>query len=744
MFGRAISRRALLRGGVAGVSAVAVSPVTANVPNGDPDRRAAAIVARMTLEEQIRLVNGGVGFANKLVNAPKPVGALNTSGFVAGVPRLGIPDLHQTDGGQGVANRGEKRPGDEATQLPAGLALAATFDLDLVRSMGRILGAESRAKGFNVVLGGVAQIVREPRGGRNFESAGEDPLLCGRMAGAMVSGTQSQGVVSTVKHFAVNVQETGRSVHNAVIDEDALAESDLLSFRFAISEGHPGSLMAAYNRINGEWSTQSSILRRVVREQWGFKGWIMSDWGATHSAEEAALAGLDQECGREFDQKPWFGEPLKDAVIAGRVPQARLAQMNHRIVRSLIETGVYDDPPKPGGTIDWERHASLAQRAAERGIVLLKNERRLLPITSDRKKILIVGGHADKGVPTGGGSAQVIPKGGVAYQDLRGYDAVSRATELIYAKSPPLDALRQELPASDIHYIDGDDLEDVARRARLHDLVIVFAVKPSAESVDHPDLSLPDGQDELIRRAALANPSTVVVLETGNAVAMPWEALVPAIVSAWYPGQRGGPALAAILSGRVSPSGRTPISFPRSVEDLPRPALPGWRADVGVDLAVGRRPEPFDIHYHEGSDVGYRWHQSTGRAPLFPFGRGLTYAAFDYANLAVSVRRDGMLHIAFDLQNIGIVTATEVPQVYVAPARRTHRLGGWARETLRAGETRRVEVSVEPLILASSVRGRWVLPAEPVAIAVGPEAGLHLLRTTVSVRGVRVPGAARD
>ena len=705
------------------------------------DRRAADIVAKMTLDEQIQLVNGGVGFANKLVGAPKPEGALNTSGFVRGIPRLNIPSLHETDGGQGVANRGHKRPGDEATQLPSGLALAATFDLELVRQSGAVLGAEARAKGFNVVLGGIAQIVREPRGGRNFESGGEDSLLCGRVTGAMVDGTQRQRVVSTVKHFAVNVQETGRSVHNAVIDPSALRESDLLSFQIAIEEGRPGSVMTAYNKINGEWSSESSLINQVIKGEWNYRGWVMTDWGATHSAVKAANAGLDQQSGREFDEKPWFGDPLKAAILSGAVPRGRLADMNIRIVRALLAADCIDHPPLPGGGIDWDAHAEVAQRAAEQGITLLKNERSVLPLPSGAR-IVLIGGHADKGVATGGGSAQVIPKGGVAFDDLRGDDMVSRATELLYAPSVPLAALRAAMPAAHISYMDGADRTAAAAAARRADIAIVFAVKSSAESVDNPSLDLPDQQNDLIDAVARANGQTIVVLETGNAVIMPWVDLVPSIVAAWYPGQRGAEALAAILSGRISPSGRSPISWPRSVDDLPRPRLPGWRPDVGVDLAVGKRPDPFDIDYFEGADVGYRWHQRSGRPPLFPFGRGLTYGKFEYSDLKAAIDRSGQLVIVFYLHNVGQRAATEVPQAYVAGKGRTHRLVAWDRVSLQPGEKRMVRLRADRRVMAAYGAAGWRAFDGLLDIVVGAEAGQAALCSRVSARGLRLRSRA--
>lgn len=731
-----LSRREMLSsasGAVLAAFSVRVVEAANRIGSGrDIDRRAAAIVAKMTPDERFQLLSGGVGFANPLVHIAKPEGSLGTSGFVRGMPRLGIPSLHETDGTLGVANRGNKRPGDVATQLPSGLAIGATFDPVLARTAGVVLGAETRAKGFNVVLGGMAQVIREPRGGRNFESPSEDPLLVGRISGAMIAGTQSQRVAATTKHLAVNVQETGRSVQNAVIDPDALRESDMLAFGIAIEEGRPAAVMAAYNRINGQWSTESSLLADVVKGEWGYPGWIMSDWGATHSAVPAALAGLDQESGHEFDEQQWFGKPLREAVAAGVVPQARIDDMNRRIIRSLIASGVYDDPPRPGGSIDWEGHATVTERIAQAGIVLLKNEGECLPLPS-RGTVLLVGGHADKGVLSGGGSAQVLPKGGIAYSEKLGSGLVADASEMIYIPSVPLEAFTAEMPGLHFLFDDGRDIARAATAARAVDFAIVFAVKPSAEALDSPGLDLPFGQNDLIAAVAAANPRTTVVLETGNAVLMPWLNQVCSVIAAWFPGQRGAQALAAIVSGRISPSGRTPISWPATLDELPRPILPGWSPDVGVDLAVGKRPEPFDVHYHEGSDVGYRWHERSRHAPLFPFGHGLTYSTFRYSDLMVETVR-GKLYVSVTLENNGRRSATEVPQVYVAPPGRTHRLVGWERVTLAPGQKRKARIEADGRILASRFKGAWHFLPGDYRIFVGPSAGTPLLASMLKAR----------
>ena len=701
------------------------------------DARAAAIVAQMTLDEQIQMVNGQFGFPLNvpIAHTSKPEGAVGSAGFIRGVPRLKIPALQETDGGQGIANLGNlMRPGDQSTALPSGLALASSFDLDLVRKVSTVPGAEARAKGLNVVLGGIAHLTREPRGGRNFEAAGEDPLLSGRMVAQMVIGTQSQGVVSTLKHFVMNVQETGRSVQNAVISEAALRESDLLAFQIAAQDGHPGSIMTAYNKVNGVWNSEHDfLLNKVIKGEWGYPGWIMTDWGGTHSTVEAALGGLDQESGREFDEHVYFGEPLKQAVQQGRVPVQRLADMNRRILRSLIAVGVFDNPPKPGGEIDWEAHAALTQRAAEEGIVLLKNEGELLPLSTKIERIAIIGGHADKGVAMGGGGAQVMPHGGVAFRDRLGADPKSEAGEFLFASSSPLAALRAELPHATITFDDGVDAARASAVAKASDVAFVFATKPSEEGLDNPDLSLSVGQDRLIDTVAAAQSNTVVVLETGTVVLTPWIDRIKALVMAWFPGQRGGEALAAILSGRIAPSGRLPISFPQGLDQLPRPTLPGWYSGVGLDLAFGDRPAPFDINYFEGSDVGYRWYERQQKRPQFAFGHGLTYTHFKLDKLSLSTPSVGRLLARFTVTNAGTRPGVAVPQLYVAPPGRTHRLVGWMRLRLQPGERRSVGIEADPRLLASYTDSGWTIAKGRYDIYAGQEAGSQEQRGVLSL-----------
>lgn len=343
-----------------------------------PDVRAALVLKAMTLDEKLAMVHGTFGSSVRKANpADKRVGA----GHVPGIPRLGITDLYETDAGMGVANGGSMRPGDVATAMPSSLVTAASFDPSIAFAGGRMIGAEARAKGFNVMLAGGVNLTRDPWNGRNFEYLGEDVWLSAVMAGESIRGVQSNGIISTIKHYVLNAQETGRYVLDARLSEAALRESDLLAFQIAIEQGRPGSVMCGYNKVEGDWACENAfLLNDVLKRDWGFTGWVMSDWGAVHSTAKAANAGLDQESGQELDHEVYFGAPLKTAVEGGSVTPARLDEMVTRVLRTMFAAGVIDKPsPLTPQPIDYAANALIAQRTAEQGIVLLKNDGSLLP-----------------------------------------------------------------------------------------------------------------------------------------------------------------------------------------------------------------------------------------------------------------------------------------------------------------------------------------------------------------------------
>lgn len=494
----------------------------------------------------------------------------------------------------------------------------------------------------------------------------------------------------------MNSQETGRFVYDARIDEGALRESDLLAFEIAHDRGQPGAVMCAYNRINGVYGCESPfLLNQVLKAEWKYPGWVMSDWGAVHSLKSSLDGGLDQESPQD---DPYF-DTLKTEVEAGRIPASRVAESARRILRSLFAVGAVDDPAAPGGTIDKDAHAAVAEQIALQGMVLLKNEGGVLPLAATARKIVVIGGFADRGVIAGGGgSSQVMPYGG-SFRDTRGREGVAALLTPVYGLDSPLKALQARRPDADIQFDDGSDPARAAALARMADVAIVFATRPEEEGLDAENLLFPHGQDDLIAAVAAANPRTIAVLETGNPTAMPWLSRVGAVLQAWYPGQRGGQAIARLLTGDAAPSGRLPMTFPASVQQLPRPEIPGFDPAMRTPLGLGKPVEPFNLDMNEGSDVGYRWFERTDAKPMFAFGYGLTYTTFDYRR--PSFHGGDGLTAEVTLINTGSRAGIEVAQLYAAPPGRTHRLVGWARVELQPGESRRVTISADPRLLAS-------------------------------------------
>ncbi|MHA4838198.1 beta-glucosidase family protein [Sphingopyxis sp. MSC1_008] len=736
-----------------GVTVAAADPQARRPAGDDRDeemddaRRAAErLVSQMTLDEKMGFV---ISYFPLISRRAKEYEMIPSSGFTPGLPRLGIPALTITDASLGVANTLNARVGDTATALPAALATGATFDVGLARSGGAMIGSEARAKGFNVMLAGGINLTRDPWCGRNFEYVGEDPLLSGRLGGAAVAGVQSNHIAATVKHFVLNAQETGRMILDARIDATDLRESDLLAFEIAIEIGKPASVMTGYNKINGDYAGEHGVLiNEILKGDWGYPGWVMSDWGAVHSTEKAALAGLDQESGIELDWTLngaiFFTDRLKDALAAGRVPEARLDDMVARILTGLIKVGALDFPlaeaPQP---LPLEANAAVAQAVAEAGTVLLRNEGGVLPLAGDIARIAVIGGNADVGVLSGGGSSQVRSHGGAPIEkSLETGDAAWFCRETYHASSPLL-ALRERLPGADIRFDDGSDREAAARLAAASDVAVIFAVQWQTEAVDALTLALPGEQDALIEAVAAANPKTVVVLETGGPILMPWLERVAAILEAWYPGQRGGEAIARLLLGDANPSGRLPITFPATDDQAPRPKPAGLAELRARDAALaagqeGVRIAPFPADYVEGANAGYRWYEMAGRSPLFPFGFGLSYTSFEHAGLAIAP--GDKPQVLLDVTNIGARGGADVPQVYVrAPDRNgteTWRLAGFARVELAPGESRRVAIELDPRTYSNwdDQAGEWRHTATSPPLAVGRSA------TDFTLRGILPPG----
>ncbi|UGU21612.1 beta-glucosidase [Mycobacterium avium] len=694
----------------------------------DPDERARTVEAQMTDDERFSLLVAvmGAGDMWPVRDERIPADVPMSAGYVPGVPRLGVPPLLMSDAGLGVTNPGY-RPGDTATALPAGLALAATFDPALARAAGELIGREARSRGFNVQLAGAMNLARDPRNGRNFEYLSEDPLLTASMVAESVAGIQQQGVISTVKHYSLNCNETNRHFLDAVIDPDAHRESDLLAFELAIERAQPGAVMTAYNKVNGVYAAANSVLLNdVLKDAWAYRGWVMSDWGAA-PGWECALGGLDQECGAQIDALLWqaesFGAPLRDAYADGRLPKDRLSDMVRRILRSIFAVGVdrSDRAPAP----DLNAHNDIALRIARQGIVLLTN-RGLLPLRPDSPaRIAVIGGYAQLGVPAGFGSSTVVPAGGYAAVVPIGGTALEAGLRNLYLlPSSPLQELRKLLPENTIDFDPGISPAEAVAAAQRADIAIVFAVRAEGEGFDLADLSLPSGQDELIGAVAAANPNTVVVLQTGNPVTMPWLGAVNAVVQAWYPGQAGATAIAEVLTGRVNPGGRLPITFPVGLHQTPRPQLPGAGLPWGT---------PSAIDYVEGADVGYRWFAAKGHVPMFAFGHGLSYTRFEHRDLVV--RGGDTITAGFTVVNTGDRAGADVPQLYLTamPGKPCLRLLGFERVELGPGESRHVTIDADPRLLAhydGSIRS-WRIAAGSHTVALGISA--TTLRSTATV-----------
>lgn len=691
-----------------------------------PDERAALLEKELTLDERIGLVHGPMSMP--IFGIKKPEGAIGSAGYIPGIPRLGVPAVNESDASLGVTNPLGVRPGDGATALPSGLSLAATFNTKLAYEGGAVVGREARAKGFNVQLAGGVNLARDPRNGRNFEYVGEDPWLAGNMAGASIKGIQDQGIVSTIKHFALNGQETSRHFANSVIDEAAHRESDLLAFQIAIEKGQPGSVMCAYNLVNGDYSCGNNhLLNEVLKRDWGYKGWVMSDWGAVH-ATDYIIKGLDQQSGEQLDAKVWFGEPLKAAVEKGEIPAARLSDASRRILRSMFAAGLFDKPVAPGGTIDYDAGAQVARSAAAEGIVLLKNREGLLPLAKTVRTIAVIGGHADAGVLSGGGSSQVVPPGGAkTVIPLGGEGMMGPFRSEYFNGSSPLAAIRKAAPDAKVTFDDGRYLSAAVAAAKAADVVVVFGNQWMGEGEDAPDLSLPNGQDALIAAVTAANPNTIVVLQTGGPVSMPWLDQAGAVVEAWYSGAKGGEAIADVLSGAVNPSGRLPVTFPASIEQYPRIRQPG--------LGLPEKTQ-FDVVYSEGADVGYRRFATSGQRPMFPFGYGLSYTQFAYANLKVTGGDN--LTVAFDVTNTGQRPGKDAPQVYLigAAGKPLQRLIGFEKVELAPGETRHVSLLADPRLLGGfdTKAGRWTLTGGDYQVAVGASSADLTLKGAAKVK----------
>ncbi|MER7754138.1 glycoside hydrolase family 3 C-terminal domain-containing protein [Kitasatospora sp. NPDC097643] len=664
------------------------SPTASRPKTATPlEQRVETLLGQLTTAEKARLLQG--------VTAPNDV---NSVGYVEGVPRLGIPPLLLSDGPAGV------RDGQPATALPAPVSLAAAFDPGLATTFGSVLGREARARGYQVLYAPMVNLVRVPQGGRNFETFGEDPYLAGRIAAGEVRGIQSQGVAAQVKHYAANNQEDDRQSYSSEVDERTLTELELPAFRAAVREARAWSAMCGYNPVNGIWACENfPLLRDVLKGRWGFDGAVGSDYPATHSSVNAATAGLDQE----FGGSTYFTD-LPAAVADGRLAPAVLDDQARRVLRLMVRTGALDGGQPPAS--DPAAGAHDARRIAAAGTVLLRNERAALPLDAARlKSIAVIGPWADRAYTGGYGSSHVAPYAAHTVTPRQGLAA--RAGTGV-----------------DVRYHPGDDADAAASVAAGADVAVVVVGDEETEGADRRTLDLAPADDALIRAVARANPRTVVVLNTGGPVTMPWLDAVPAVVEAWYPGEQSGTALADVLFGDADPAGRLPVTFPTSAAATP---IRDQAQYPGTDGAY---------HYTERLGVGYRWYDASGTAPLFPFGHGLSYTDFGYAGLTVTgPDAAGRVRVGFELTNRGSRTGTEVPQLYVAfPAAAgepPQQLKAFDKVTLPPGRSAHLELTLDRSAFATWDQGThgWQVPGGQYGLTVGSSSRTPRLGGSVEV-----------
>jgi beta-glucosidase len=700
-----------------------------------PDERAAMVVKEMTIDEKITLLHG-TGMKGLSLMSPLAISSNGGAGYVPGIPRLGIPALQISDAAYGVRGSGEN--GRYSTALPSDLAGAASWDLDAAYAYGALIGRELRDQGYNMTLGGGTNLTREPRNGRTFEYLGEDPVLAGKMVGSVMKGLQAQHVMGDIKHYALNDQESGRNAVNVNIDKRAARESDLLAFEIGLQETDVAAVMCSYNRVWGDYACENKyLLTDLLKKDWNFKGFVVSDWGGTHSIEKASAAGLDHEEPGEI----FYGDEFKKAVEAGKVPATELDDHVRRILRAMFATGVIDDPPQRS-VIDIMGGFEVAQKIAEQTTVLLKNDHAQLPLDASKiHSIAVIGPHAEVGMISGGGSAQVDPPGGNAIMPPGKGRTYWQAH--VWFPTSPLKSIRAKAPGANVQFDSGADPATAAALAKSADVAIVFAYQWESEGMDLDSLSLPENQDELIAKVAAANPHTVVVLETGTAVTMPWADQVSGILEAWYAGSRGAEAVANLLFGVVNPSAKLPMTFPRSEADLPHPTVvkppkvttdadrQGWKR-----IAAGL--PAFQVTYDEGVKVGYKWYDAENKPALFPFGYGLSYTTYSYSNLKVTPGKTP--RVSFTVTNTGNRAGAEVTEVYAslpaAAAEPPKRLVGFSKVKLNAGESKDVTVDVDPKYLSifNVEQNGWQLLPGDYGFMVGGSSQTLPLKQSVSLK----------
>ncbi len=680
-------------------------------PSRPVEERVEDALSRMTREEKVAILHAQSRFSS------------------AGVPRLGIPELWCTDGPHGI--RQEVKwdswtsagwTSDSCTAFPALTALAATFDPSLAREYGTAIGEEARYRGKDVLLGPGCNIYRTPLCGRNFEYMGEDPMLSSTMVVPYIEGVQEQGVAACVKHFALNNQELHRHTTNVRVSDRALHELYLPAFRAAVEDAGVWAVMGSYNLFEDEHCCHNSRLTGILKDDWGFDGVLISDWGGTHDTAQAIENGLDLEFGTYTDgltsdrgnayDRFHLAQPYLHRLGNGEASEETLDDKAKRVLRLMMRTSMSE--VRSYGRFTCPEHSATARRIGSESIVLLKNEGGVLPL--HYSKILVVGENAVRQMTQGGGSSSLKTK----------YEV------------KPLDGLRAALPDAEITYVPGysssgeADADAALHAASLADAVIFFGGlnkerHQDAESYDREDWTLPYGQDSLIFALAEVNPRLVVVNISGNAVAMPWADKVPAIVQSWYLGSESGNCLADVLTARVNPSGRLPFTIPVRFEDGPvrsaeqYPGIP--RGDASDKNTI------WDEEYSEDIYVGYRWYDKAGIEPRFAFGHGLSYTTFEYGEPTVRGTR-----VSFSIRNTGQFPGAEVVQIYVGlpgEDRPLKELKAFRKVFLNAGQAGKISITLDREKLMQ-YDGGWKLPHGEYRLYIGPSSSD--IRTAATIK----------
>ncbi|MFU8854900.1 glycoside hydrolase family 3 C-terminal domain-containing protein [Micromonospora sp. SL1-18] len=646
-------RRTRLLHGALGVILAATATATAGTPSQaaaadelpwmntplTPETRAHLLVSAMTLDQKIAQLHGQSGSIPELPECG------NGGRHVPGIPELAIPTFRVTNGPVGVG-AGDCSPQDRATALPVGLGLAASFDTSLAYQFGDLIGGETRTLGVHELEGPGMNLARVGQGGRNFEYLGEDPMLAGTLAASEIKGIQSNDVIAMAKHYVLNDQEQNRNGGDIVVDDRVLHELYLTPYEMSVKDGGVGSIMCSYNRIGRTYACDNPYtLSTVLRDQWGFKGYVQSDFGATHSTAQSLNAGQDFEMSGAVWYTP---DRIKAALADGSLSMDTIDRALERRYVQMFKYGIFDRPITRG-TIDAETNGATARSIGEQTAVLLKNDGSLLPLDASRiHSIALIGQQTFAGaaVAGGGGSSRVAPIYTVS--PLQGLQNVlgqlgSSAT------------VRQVIVANN-----NSNIAEATAAAASADVVILMAGVVTSEGSDRPGLSLPNNQDALISAVAAANPRTALVLKDGDPVLMPWIDQVPAVLEAWNPGEEDGNIVARLLFGLANPSGKLPVTYPRRAEDTPTST-----AERYPGVTVNGIPT---ASYSEGLEMGYRWYDANDIAPLFPFGYGLSYTTFAFDNLTVTPQLGlrGQVTVGVDVTNTGARAGAEVAQVYLS------------------------------------------------------------------------------